>query len=160
MPDARGRRNLVLGSVGGAMEIQWLFLILAVLVLVFGVGVVLLNRRRMGTGAPPAVRPAPPAAEPTADAPDGAVPDGAVVVEEPPVAEPEPARPASLRDRLAKARSAFSGAFGNILGRSAITDESWRTGERTSRRMPSRARPSIRRWQKASACGGATTTSR
>src|SRR5690606_6916529 len=39
--------------------------------------------------------------------------------------EPEPVRPASLRDRLAKARSAFSGAFAGVLGRSAITDETW-----------------------------------
>jgi len=47
------------------------------------------------------------------------------VVEPEVVAPPEPPKPRTLRDRLARARSAFSGAFGGILGRSAITDETW-----------------------------------
>lgn len=96
------------------MEIQWLFLALAIAVFVFGLGVVVLNRRRVG--GPPAtqVPPVRPVEPPAAD----------TVVEEPPVAV-EPPRPASLRDRLTKARAAFAGAFGNVLGRSTITDESW-----------------------------------
>jgi len=105
------------------MDIQWLFLILAVLVLVFGLGVIVANRRKMGgpsrTELPP--RPAPPAPERAEEA------AGGTLVEEPPVVEPEPevVRPASLRERLAKARSTFTGAFGSILGRSAITAETW-----------------------------------
>src|SRR5690606_18122130 len=54
---------------------------------------------------------------------------GATAVEEPPVeepvVEPERVRPASLRDRLSKARSAFAGAFSSVLGRGAISDETW-----------------------------------
>jgi fused signal recognition particle receptor len=108
------------------MEIQWLFLILAIVVTVVGLGVVVVNRRRVG-GAPPSIPPArPPATTGGSDRDGGgdvAVLDREVVVEEPPVVEP--VAPPSLRDRLAKARSTFSGAFGSILGRSAITDETW-----------------------------------
>jgi len=108
------------------MDIQWLFLILAIVVLVFGVGVVVANRRKMGSGQrtelPP--RPAPPGPTETVEKPDGDT-----LVEEPPVVEPEPepepVKPLSLRDRLSKARATFSGAFGSILGRGAITDETW-----------------------------------
>ena len=113
------------------MEFFWIFLVLALLVTVFGFGVVIANRRRAGTlDAPPARAPLPPV-RPA----DRAPARGGVAVDEPPVAvEPEapvveeppaPVRPASLRDRLAKARSAFSGAFTGVLGRSAITDETW-----------------------------------
>jgi fused signal recognition particle receptor len=113
------------------MEFFWIFLVLALLVTIFGFGVVIANRRRAGTlDAPPARAPLPPV-RPA----DRAPARGGVAVEEPPVAvEPEapvvaepptPVRPASLRDRLAKARSAFSGAFTGVLGRSAITEESW-----------------------------------
>jgi fused signal recognition particle receptor len=113
------------------MEFFWIFLVLALVVTVFGFGVVIANRRRGGTlEAPPTARPLP-KAPPTARTvpPDAAVQDAPiqvpeVVVEEPP-APPEPVRPASLRDRLAKARSAFSGAFAGVLGRTAITDETW-----------------------------------
>jgi fused signal recognition particle receptor len=107
------------------MEWYWIFLILAVAVMVFGFGVVLVNRRQaQRTIEPPrpAVRPGTPPPkplQPTDDAGDTLVDE---VVDE--VVEP-PAPPASLRDRLAKARSAFSGAFAGVLGRSAITDETW-----------------------------------
>ena len=105
------------------MDIQWLFLILAIVVLVFGLGVIVANRRRMGGGRAE-IPPARPAEIPPTR--DGEPPEGDTLVEEPPViAEPEPVKPASLRDRLAKARTAFSGAFGSILGRGAITDETW-----------------------------------
>jgi fused signal recognition particle receptor len=101
-----------------------------VIVTIFGFGVVIANRRRAGTlGAPPARAPLPPVR------PADRAPAGGVAVEEPPVAveprtpvaveEPPAPGPVSLRDRLAKARSAFSGAFTGVLGRSAITDESW-----------------------------------
>ena len=111
------------------MDIQWLFLILAVVVLAFGIGVVVVNRRRTSTAAPTAPRPAPPSPPPRRP--------GATAVEEPavdepvtapveePAVEPEPARPASLRDRLSKARSAFAGAFSSVLGRGTISDETW-----------------------------------
>ena len=114
------------------MEWYWIFLILAVAVMVFGFGVVLLNRRReIDPPTPPAVprvQPAEPSgdtlvAEP--DVVDEATADEAIdeAVEE--IVEPEPVKPASLRERLAKARSAFSGAFGGILGRSGIDQDTW-----------------------------------
>ncbi len=112
------------------MEFFWIFLVLAVLVTIFGFGVVIANRRRAGTfDVPPTKAPLPPAR------PAEARPSGGVAVDEPPVATvpevpaveepPPPVKPASLRDRLAKARSAFSGAFAGVLGRTAITDETW-----------------------------------
>jgi fused signal recognition particle receptor len=100
------------------MEFYWIFLILAVAVLVFGLGVLIVNRRRAaGTEAPP-TRPTE-----TITPPPRAADDADVAVLEPEVVEPT--RPVSLRDRLSKARSAFSGAFGSVLGRTAITDETW-----------------------------------
>ncbi len=109
------------------MEWYWIFLILAVVVLLFGVGVVLVNRRR--TGGPQA--PTRPVPRPTAPPPrtDTAVGEpGDTMVAEPEVVEPEapaPVEPVSLRDRIAKARAAFTGAFAGVLGRGAITDETW-----------------------------------
>ncbi|MEZ5299010.1 MAG: signal recognition particle receptor subunit alpha, partial [Ilumatobacteraceae bacterium] len=111
-------------SVGADMDIQWLFLILAIVVLVFGLGVVAANRRKMGSGQRTELPPRPaPSAPPTAVEEA----EGDTLVEEPPVVEPEPepVKPLSLRDRLSKARATFSGAFGSILGRGAITDETW-----------------------------------
>jgi fused signal recognition particle receptor len=117
------------------MEFFWIFLILALLVTIFGFGVVIAGRRRSGTitGAP-AARPLPEAGtRPAAQAPAAPVDGDVAVVRpgpeivEPAVAEPvaEPVKPASLRDRLAKARSAFTGAFAGVLGRAGITDETW-----------------------------------
>jgi fused signal recognition particle receptor len=109
------------------MGIEILFLILAIAVVAFGIGVVVVSRRSSAsTSAPPTrpARPTTPPPEPTAD--------GDVLVVEPPVEElvepevaPEPVKPASLRDRLAKARLAFTGAFAGVLGRSGITEESF-----------------------------------
>ncbi len=110
------------------MQWYWIFLILAVAVMVFGFGVVLVNRRQAQRSvAPP--RPAsgvtkpPPKQVPLDHLPPD---DGGEI----PIAEPEPpveraGTPAPLRDRLAKARIAFSGAFAGVLGRSTITDETW-----------------------------------
>lgn len=39
--------------------------------------------------------------------------------------EPEPERPASFRERLAKARNAFTGYIGSALSRSDITEQTW-----------------------------------
>ena len=109
-------------SVVTDMQWYWIFLILAVAVMVFGFGVVLVNRRQAQRSlAPSRPAPLPPAdRRPVTDPPESET----VVVD---VAEPQQveAPPASLRDRLAKARQAFSGAFTGVLGRSAITDETW-----------------------------------
>lgn len=111
------------------MQWYWIFLILAVAVMVFGFGVIALNRRKQLPPTPPTARPKPVEAPP----PERVEPTVEPEVVEPETVEPEtvepevvePVKPASLRDRLAKARSAFSGAFAGVLGRSAITDETW-----------------------------------
>jgi len=150
------------------MEIA--LLILAVVVLVAGLGVVVVNRRRSrgieleppqrgAVGRPsapprpsrptapprPTTSQAPPAAPSTEEAPPELAPDrveeieealAGVVVEEPvpeapeapPEAPPEPPpvveRP-RFRDRLARARSVFAGAFGSVRGRGRIDEETW-----------------------------------
>jgi fused signal recognition particle receptor len=120
----------------------WIYLVLIALVLVVGLGVLLLNRRR---SAPPAVPPAAPptsidhpppvvpeATQPTvdlavlvdeadADAVDGLdVVDVAVEVDGP----VELQRP-SFRSRMAKARSALTGALLGVRSRAGITDDTW-----------------------------------
>jgi fused signal recognition particle receptor len=111
------------------MGIEFFFLILAVFVVAFGIGVVLLNRRKSvgqpAPGRPTQVRPPVPqpegdtlVAEPEVDAGvDAGVAELPAVEEEPPAG--------TLRERLAKARSTFAGAIAGVLGRSAITDESF-----------------------------------
>jgi fused signal recognition particle receptor len=127
----------------GAVEIG--LLVLLAVVLVFGVGVVVLNRsRRGGLGqATPSLDRTPgnastksgtileqrPATRPDVpDLADAGAPDVDldvdIDVDITPEVAPEVA-PGTLRDRLAKARSTFAGAIGAVLGRSGITDESF-----------------------------------
>jgi fused signal recognition particle receptor len=109
---------------------EWIFLVLAIVVVAFGVGVLVVSRQRSRAGRP--VTPtgagpitAPPRRQPVPDVEVEDLPavEGAPVLEEAPVIEP--VRPVSLRERMAKARSALTGAFAGVLGRSAITDETW-----------------------------------
>jgi fused signal recognition particle receptor len=110
---------------------EWLFLVLAVAVLVLGIAVIVVSRRRAAQPRPPAEPPTRPSVPPPRAPGDTDIAVLAPEVAEPEVVEPgvvEPevvAPPRTLRERLAKARQAFSGAFGGILGRSAITDETW-----------------------------------
>jgi fused signal recognition particle receptor len=109
------------------MGIEILFLILAIAVVAFGIGVLVVSRRNAASTSAPPTRPARPTTPPPQPA---AGPDGDLLVVEPelepePELAPEPVAPASLRDRLAKARLAFTGAFVGVLGRSAITEESF-----------------------------------
>jgi fused signal recognition particle receptor len=102
-----------------------IFLVLAVVVLVFGFGVVWLNRRKP---AAPVVQRATPI---TKTAVVEKVVVEKVVVEEAAVevAVVEEvvavAEKASVRDRLSKARSAFGGAVTSVLTRSEISDTTW-----------------------------------
>jgi len=102
-----------------------IFLVLAVVVLVFGFGVVWLNRRKP---AAPVVQRATPI---TKTAVVEKVVAEKVVVEEAAVevAVVEEvvavAEKASVRDRLSKARSAFGGAVTSVLTRSEISDTTW-----------------------------------
>ncbi len=119
----------------GAVEIG--LLVLLAFVFVFGVGVVVANRRK-SRGALRRRRRS--SAPPVSDSPA----KSGTILEERTAAEaeadadartcsnpsresrsmPEPA-PGTLRDRLAKARSTFAGAIAGVLGRSGITDESF-----------------------------------
>ena len=108
------------------MGIEILFLILAIAVVAFGIGVIVVSRRNSAATSAPPARPA----RPTTPPPEPA--DGDLLVGEPPVeevvepaVEPEPPKPASLRDRLSKARLAFTGAFAGVLRRTGITEESF-----------------------------------
>jgi fused signal recognition particle receptor len=117
------------------MGIEVIFLILAVLVVAFGIAVVVVNRRNAGRTAAPPARPSRPAAPPPRpDGPEGGAATGTLVEERPDevIIEEEvielevvEVEPVSLRDRLSKARLAFTGAFAGVLGRSTITEESF-----------------------------------
>ena len=117
-----------------------IFLILIAVVLVFGLGVVVVNRVRSGRGAPPrrpSVPTTPPPRRPTPET--GAAPTAAdqghdvaaaedVEVESEAAddeAEPTVVEPARLRDRIGKARAALTGAFLGVRARGGITAETW-----------------------------------
>lgn len=104
----------------------WIYLVLAVVVLVVGIGVVLLNRRRAAGG-------------PTAAGQQAPEPPTGIPVSPPREAEPEargetppaatdvlvaPERP-TFRSRMSKARSALAGTLLAIRSRSGITQETW-----------------------------------
>ena len=101
-----------------------IFLVLAVVVLVFGFGVVWLNRRKP---AAPVVQRATPITK-TAVV-EKLIAEKVVVeetVEEVAVTEVVAVvEKASVRDRLSKARSAFGGAVTSVLTRSEISDTTW-----------------------------------
>jgi fused signal recognition particle receptor len=100
----------------------WIYLVLAVVVLVVGIGVVLLNRRRVAGGPAPAGQqaPEPPTGVPIAPTAEAA-PDSAPAAVDVLVA---PERP-TFRSRMSKARSALAGTLLGIRGRSGITAETW-----------------------------------
>ena len=109
---------------------EWIYLVLIGLVILFGIAVLVVNRRRSARpiDAPSAPRVAPPTRPPQPSAPTGtAVLEPEVV--EPEVQEPEVpevvAPPATLRERMSRARSALAGAFAGVRGRRGITDETW-----------------------------------
>ncbi len=91
----------------------WIYLALIALVLVVGIGVVLLNRRR-STASPAVVAPT---ASRTAPAP------AVVVAPDQPVEQR--VAPPSLQSRMARARSALTGTLLGIRSRSGITDDSF-----------------------------------
>ena len=97
-----------------------ILLALALLTVVFGIGVVVFSRRRSTS-----VDAAPNDVVKVATEPhDVATPEVAVPVVEPLATAPVNAT-ASVRDRLGKVRSSFAGALTSALTRSAITQETW-----------------------------------
>jgi len=107
-------------------SLQILFLALAVIGLVFGLGVVLVGRRR--DRQPTAIK-APKVVEPRVVAPQVSEPEvlePAVAIEEQTVVDqPAVVETRSVRDRLAKARANFSGAMSSVLSRGAIEQAAW-----------------------------------
>lgn len=129
----------------------WIYLILVGVVLVFGVGVLIVNRRRSSGELPPVAVPLsdrtseivrPPRqldldedrpaaiehAEVDAEVEAEAAVESASAEEpaaESPVAEPEVIERPTLRSRMGKARSALTGAFLGIRSRAGITDDTW-----------------------------------
>ena len=117
----------------------WIYLALVAVVIAFGVGVVLVNRRRAATALAPVVRPREiPTVQPTA-APEGDAEPQALPLDR--EAEPQVEiqsdsaiervedverfeRP-RFRDRMSKSRAALVGAFAGVRGRSGITAETW-----------------------------------
>jgi fused signal recognition particle receptor len=122
--------------------IQVLFLVLIVAVLVFGFGVVFLNRAK-GSSAPraphtnraPVPRPVPPRGtdtplDPTVESAVEAAVDDAILDEEtadeaPDSEDAEPAEPPRFRDRIGKARAALTGVFTGVRARGGITADTW-----------------------------------
>ena len=102
-----------------------LLIVLLLLVPVFGIGVIVWNRRSGGSAAPdrgPAApaevtrRPVAPVGEPELVEPQLVEPE---LVEEPPVAAP------SIGSRMSRARAALAGAFLGVRSRGGITAETW-----------------------------------
>ncbi|MEO6124796.1 MAG: signal recognition particle-docking protein FtsY [Ilumatobacteraceae bacterium] len=133
----------------------WIYLVLALAVVAFGIGVVVVNRKRSaGAITPPrtaprtpikpsgsiAIKPADRAGHPPAPGPPAAGGVDTIDRDEPSVAaehvdeapgdesvaeQPEFAERPRFRDRMAKSRAAFVGAFSGVRGRKGITDETW-----------------------------------
>ncbi len=111
------------------MAMEWIYLVLIAAVLVFGIGVLFWNRRRIGGGTPTTERPAVAApasarVEPPVSIDDSL--DTAVDVETDLAAGDDLAveRP-TFRSRMSKARSTFTGTLLGIRSRSGITAETW-----------------------------------
>lgn len=115
------------------------FLILAIIVVLFGLGVVVVNRRRERRLSLERARPPSPPRHPlpTVDVPEaeveiGEAPVEALEVDElevdeevDVVEEAEVLAPPRFRDRLGKARAALAGAFASVRARGGITDDTW-----------------------------------
>jgi fused signal recognition particle receptor len=101
----------------------WIYLVLVVLVLVVGLGVVVLNRRRTA-GTPVVETPARPPRTPPPRRPDVA-PEAPVAVVEEEVAPPVEVERPNFRSRMSKARGALAGTLLGIRTRSGITNETW-----------------------------------
>ena len=104
----------------------WIYLVLVVVVLVVGLGVVALNRRRGAT--PPSATPGPVRApkSPPPEAPPDVVPtvEQALDTAAPVEVEVEVERP-NFRSRMSKARNALAGTLLGIRARGGITTETW-----------------------------------
>lgn len=110
------------------MNAQNILLILLGVALVFGLGVVVLNRRSGSRAATPptatrpvvetrTTTPVPPTREQTSAA--------AVTIEPKPEPEPEAVSRPSIRERMARTATAMAGVFGGVRARGGITADTW-----------------------------------
>jgi fused signal recognition particle receptor len=113
----------------GAVEIVILLVVLVAVVVGGGVAAFMHRSRLQQRVQPPTTLPRPAARVARPEAADVAEPAAApaepATVEAATVEELVVERRPSFRERLAKARGAFTGYLGGILGRSAIDDETW-----------------------------------
>jgi fused signal recognition particle receptor len=113
----------------GAVEIVILLVVLLAVVVGGGVAAFMHRSRLQQRVQPPTTLPRPAARVARPEAADVAEPAAApaepATVEAATVEELVVERRPSFRERLAKARGAFTGYLGGILGRSAIDDETW-----------------------------------
>jgi fused signal recognition particle receptor len=93
---------------------EWIFLVLIAVVVIFGIGVLVWNRRRAGRAEQAPLAPTPTRLDRPPQPP--AAPAATTIV--------EPEAP-TFRGRLARARLAFAGAFAGVLSRGGITDATW-----------------------------------
>src|SRR5262245_18776931 len=103
---------------------EWIYLVLIAVVIVFGIGVLVWNRRRAARDLQTPAAP-PPAGIERPPQPTGTT----AVLEAEPEAEPEVevavVEAPTFRGRLARARAAMATAFAGVLGRAGITDATW-----------------------------------
>ena len=109
----------------------WIYLVLIAVVLIIGLGVLVLNRRRLGSAPPPTALPGGktvgtrPIARPEVEAPRIAPVEEAAPAVEVEAAEVELVERPTFRSRMFKARSALTGTLLGIRSRTGINDETW-----------------------------------
>jgi fused signal recognition particle receptor len=107
----------------------WIYLLLAAVVLVIGIAVVVVSRMRARRAVPPGAVPSAPLDHPPQHPAEG--PAATAVIDLLPEVLPEIEAPAEVierptfRGRMAKARTAFTGAFLGIRVRGGITADTW-----------------------------------
>jgi len=107
------------------MNTQALLIVLLVVAVVFGLGVVLLNRRR--ESATTTLEPTIVSTSTIVSSPAVTEPPPTPVIETPvsEAASPDVVRPPTFRERMGKAAAVMAGALGGVRARGGITDDTW-----------------------------------
>jgi fused signal recognition particle receptor len=107
------------------MNTQTLLLILLVIAVVFGLGVVVLNRRSSGGAGVKPVTSKPVTSTPVAEKVAKAVVVDTAVIETPVIETPVVETPAPPKSRWGKTALSLAGVFGGVRARGGITNETW-----------------------------------
>ena len=107
------------------MNTQTLLLILLVIAVVFGLGVVALNRRSSGGAGVKPVTSKPVTSTPVAEKVAKAVVVDTAVIEAPVIETPVVETPAPPKSRWGKTALSLAGVFGGVRARGGITNETW-----------------------------------